>query len=173
MKDSFKFIIDIFEKITKDILAAVYQQFGFSILLAILFMFLYLYAKEHGWKSALCKWWDAFKKDAAFRKIFIFVFYVAMILFKTLLNRDMWMNPLSKVMGEWELSAESIENILLFIPFAVLLLWTFHDKLLGETHKLKMMVWETDKDCVSVFIVDRICTTVFAVRNVSVFRFVL
>ena len=77
----------------------------------------------------------------AFRRTFFLAFYTAMILFRTLINRNLWLNPLSDVMGGWflhndkgELSTEAIENLMLFIPFVVLLLWAFRDKLLEENH---------------------------------------
>ena len=47
-----------------------------------------------------------------------------MILFRTLLKRNMWANPVSNVIGIWrlhnekgELTAECLENLALFIPF--------------------------------------------------------
>lgn len=50
-----------------------------------------------------------------------------MILFRTLLNRNLWMNPLSNVMGGWgiwkmvngeqKLTTECIENVIMMIPF--------------------------------------------------------
>ena len=59
----------------------------------------------------------------------------------------MWTNPLSKVLGNWtiynekgELTTESIENIMLLLPFMVLLLWTFKDKLMVKVN-LKNAVW--------------------------------
>ena len=62
-----------------------------------------------------------------------------MILFRTLLNRDIWMNPLHNVIGIWglynnegKITTEVLENIVLFIPFSFLLLWTYGDKILGS-----------------------------------------
>ena len=37
--------------------------------------------------------------DSFFRKLFVLAFYTAMLLFRTLLNRDIWANPLSDVIG--------------------------------------------------------------------------
>lgn len=120
-------------------MTALYQPFFFSVLLSVLFMFLFIYAKEHGWKTVFLKWWNSFKTESSFRRIFALTFYTVMILFRTLLNRDMWANPLSNVMGNWwiynakgEITTEPIENLILFIPFAVLLLWAFRDKLLSK-----------------------------------------
>ena len=47
---------DIIQMIITNVLTALYQPFGFSIILAVLFMFFYLFVVEHGWKSACRKW---------------------------------------------------------------------------------------------------------------------
>lgn len=63
-----------------------------------------------------------------------------MILFRTLLNRNLWLNPLSDVMGGWgiwkvasdetkELTTECFENIILMFPFTSVLMWTMKEKL--------------------------------------------
>lgn len=51
----------------------------------------------------------------------------------------MWANPVSDVMGGWtlynskgELTAESIENLILTIPFTVLLFWSLKDRVLEK-----------------------------------------
>ena len=81
---------DIIKMIVTNVLTALYQPFGFSIILAILFMFFYLFTTEHGWKAAWRKWIDAFKSKSEFRRVFLLAFYTALILFRTLLNRDLW-----------------------------------------------------------------------------------
>lgn len=55
-----------------------------------------------------------------------------MILFRILLNRSIWANPLSNVIGIWGLydkkgktTTEVTENLILFIPFIVFLMWPF------------------------------------------------
>lgn len=70
-----------------------------------------------------------------------------MILFRTLLNRNMWANPVSNVLGSWtlynekgELTTEAIENVMLMLPFITLLLWTFQEKLLKQV-SLSRTVW--------------------------------
>lgn len=144
--------MDILKNIIANVLTALYQPFGFSIILTVLFMFLYLYAKEHGWREVFRKWWNAFKEDSTFRRVLILVFYTTMILFRTLLNRNMWANPLSNVIGVWglhdkegKLTTEVIENLILFIPFATLLMWTFKDKLLNDKDDLKSVLYQSMK----------------------------
>lgn len=127
------------EQIFKNILTVVYEQTGFAFVLAVLFMFFYLYAKEHGWRVALKKWWQFFCSSYKFRRMLIFAFYLAMLLFRTLFNRDMWKNPLSDLMGGWglynanrELTTESFENVILFIPVIVLIYWNFLEEIFKE-----------------------------------------
>ena len=135
--------IDLFGKILTNILTALYEPFGFSLLLSFLAMFLYLYAYEptaagKGWKSAIVTWYQKFKESAFFRKLFLLVFVTSMILFRTLLNRNLWMNPLSNVMGGWgiwrivngeqTLTTECIENVIMMITFTSIGMWTFREK---------------------------------------------
>ena len=125
-------IIKAFSKILTNILTALYEPFGFSFLLSFLAMFFYLHAYESqdagkGWKSAMVTWYQKFKESVFFRKLFLLTFVTSMILFRTLLNRNLWMNPLSDVMGGWgiwetvngeqKLTTECIENVIMMVPF--------------------------------------------------------
>ena len=132
-------MLDIISKILTSVLTSLYQPFWFSLLAAGLFLFLYLYAAEHGWKTAFRTWLNTFKTSSGFRKLFFLSFYTMMILMRTLLNRNMWANPVSNVLGSWglynkdgELTTEAIENVMLMLPFITLLLWTFREKLLKQ-----------------------------------------
>ena len=70
-------------------------------------------------------WYQKFKESVFFRKLFLLFFVTSMILFRTLLNRNLWMNPLSKVMGGWgiwetvngeqKLTTECIENVIMMV----------------------------------------------------------
>ena len=73
-----------------------------------------------------------------------------MILFRTILNRDIWFDPLGDIMGKWglhnadgTLCTEPIENFMLFMPFAVLLLWAFKDEILGSDVRLGKVLWKS------------------------------
>ena len=136
--------IDLFGKILTNILTALYEPFGFSLLLSFLAMFFYLYAYESigtgkGWKIAMMTWYQKFKEDVFFRKLFFLAFVTSMILFRTLLNRNLWLNPLSDVMGGWgiwetvngeqKLTTECIENIIMMVPFSSVAMWTFGEKI--------------------------------------------
>lgn len=83
-----------------------HEPFGFSLLLSFLAMFFYLYAYEpihagKGWKSAMVTWYQKFKESGFFRKLFFLAFVTSLVLFRTLLNRSQWMNPLADIMGGW------------------------------------------------------------------------
>lgn len=122
-------------KIIENIARTVYQQFGAALLFSIFFMAAYLYIRKIGWLGVAEQWIETFRRDGQFRKMFCFVFYTMMILLRTLLSRRIWPNPLEKVIGELRIYAdgvwytESVENMLMFVPFTILLLWTYGDKL--------------------------------------------
>lgn len=102
-------------------------------------MFFYLYAKEHGWRNAVYYWLTELKKSSFFRRLFCLVFFVMLMLMRTLLNRNMWANPLSDIMGGWtlydengELTTEAIENVMLMLPYTALLMWVLKCKTLKK-----------------------------------------
>ena len=145
-------MISVIGKILTNILTALYQPFGFSLLLSFFAMFFYLYAYHptdagKGWKSAIVAWIEVFKKNSRFRKLFALAFVTSMILFRTLLNRNLWMNPLSNVMGGWgiwetvngekQLTTECIENVILMTPFTGMVMWTFDVE--------KRVIWKSTK----------------------------
>ena len=149
--------IEILSKILINILTAFYESFGFSILLSFLAMFFYLYAcvpadAGKGWKSAIVTWYKEFKESVFFRKLFLLAFVTSLILFRTLLNRNLWMNPLSKVMGGWgiwetvngeqKLTTECIENVIMMVPFSAVVMWTFQKKV---GNGWKNIVWQSGR----------------------------
>ena len=99
-------VFEVLAKILRNILTALYEPFGFSLLLSFLAMFFYLYAYEpqeagKGWKSAIVTWYQKFKESVFFRELFFLAFVTSLVLFRTLLNRSQWMNPLADIMGGW------------------------------------------------------------------------
>ena len=150
-------MMKVFSKILTNILTAFYEPFGFSILLSFLAMFFYLYAYEpteagKGWKSAIITWYKKFKESMFFRKVWLLAFVSSLILFRTLLNRNLWMNPLSNVIGGWgiwetvngerKLTTECIENVIMMVPFSSVVLWTFQEKV-GSSWK--KVLWQSGK----------------------------
>lgn len=149
--------LEILSKILINILTAFYESFGFSILLSFLAMFFYLYAcvpvdAGKGWKGAIVTWYKEFKASVFFRKLFLLAFVTSLILFRTLLNRNLWMNPLSKVMGGWgiwetvngeqRLTTECIENVIMMVPFSAVVMWTFQKK---AGNGWKNIVWQSGR----------------------------
>lgn len=149
--------IEILSKILINILTAFYESFGFSILLSFLAMFFYLYAcvpvdAGKGWKGAIVTWYKEFKESVFFRKLFLLAFVTSLILFRTLLNRNLWMNPLSKVMGGWgiwetvngeqKLTTECIENVIMMVPFSAVVMWTFQKK---AGNGWKNILWQSGR----------------------------
>ena len=149
--------IDVLGKILTNILTALYEPFGFSLLLSFLAMFFYLYAYApqdtgKGWKSAVVTWYQKFKESVFFRRLFLLAFVTSLILFRTLLNRNLWMNPLSDVVGGWgiwetvngeqKLTTECIENVIMMVPFSSVVMWTFEEKI-GKGWK--KILWQSGK----------------------------
>lgn len=123
------------ENVMINVLKSLYMHLGASVLLAFLFMFYYMYLRRYGINGAFNKWLYKFKSDSDFRRTFFLVFYGAMILFRTLLCRSVYNNPVSNVIGIWglhdkegKLNTESLENLILFVPFSFLLFYTFRDR---------------------------------------------
>ena len=149
--------LEILSKILINILSAFYESFGFSLLLSFLAMFFYLYAcvpvdAGKGWKGAIVTWYKEFKESVFFRKLFLLAFVTSLILFRTLLNRNLWMNPLSKVMGGWgiwetvngeqKLTTECIENVIMMVPFSAVVMWTFQKR---AGNGWKNIVWQSGR----------------------------
>ena len=145
-------MLEVIKKIITNVLIALYQPFNFAVLMTIMVMFLYLYAKEYGWKKVVNHWLNTFKTDEHFRHVFLLAFYTIMILFRTLLNRNMWVNPVSNVLGVWglytdegQMTTETLENLALFIPFTILLLWSYKERIVGKTVNFLTILWQSVK----------------------------
>ena len=141
--------MNIVKSIITNVLTALYQPFWFSIILSVLIMF--LYKKYPSVREAAKDWISWFKSDSTFRRTFLLAFYTVMILFRTLLNRNMGLNPVSDVIGTWglynakgELTTECIENLALFIPFTILLLWVAKARILKRM-TIGSVLWNSTK----------------------------
>ncbi|MBP5772770.1 MAG: VanZ family protein [Eubacterium sp.] len=124
-------------KIISDVLRSIYQPFIFAIALSVAMLFFVLYLDKCKGEGTKEKVKNAFKdlkekflSSARFRRFFYFDFFAVMVLFKTLLLRQMWINPLTNVVGVWGLydkhgkfTTESVENFVLFIPLVFFLLF--------------------------------------------------
>ena len=141
-------MITILTKIFTNIVTTIYQYIWFALLAAVLFMFLYLFAGEHGWKESFKVWLGSFRRRSAFRRVFLLALYMILVLFRTLLNRELWLNPLSDIFGGWGLytengvfTTEAIENFLLLLPFILLLFWAKGSYVYGKRDRCLSMVW--------------------------------
>ena len=105
-----------------------------------------------GWKNAIVTWYQKFKESVFFRRLFFLAFVTSLILFRTLLNRQLWMNPLFDVMGGWgiwetvngeqKLTTECIENVIMMVPFTSMVIWTFQEKVGSSWKKI---LWYSGK----------------------------
>lgn len=127
----------IVDRICVNIISALYQYLFVSIVMAALFMLLYMECKKIGLKAVFYNWINEFKKSKEYRRIYALAVYTCLILFRTIFCRQIWGNPIGDVLGNWSLhfsdgtlSIELIENIFLFIPFSMLVLWALEDKIL-------------------------------------------
>lgn len=76
---------------------------------------------------------EFWKSDSTFRKKYLLFFYSVLVMFRTLLNRNLWLNPLSKIMdnlywfeynsnkGLMDFNPEPVENIFMFIPLIIII----------------------------------------------------
>ena len=86
------------KSILTNILTALYHPFWFAVILSVFILFFYLYAYKpdnagKGMKQVCIAWILNFKQSPFFRRLFCLVFFTVMILFQTLLNRNLWANP--------------------------------------------------------------------------------
>ena len=99
-------LIELLKKIITNVLTALYQPFWFAVILTVFLLFFNLYTYKpietgKGIRAAFRAWWQEFRTSLFFRKLFLLTFFTVMILFQTLINRNMWINPLSDIMGGW------------------------------------------------------------------------
>ncbi len=144
------------EKIITNILKSIYQPFLFAIVISFLIVFVSMYLEKYQgmeWKAqlkrALLDWKTKFVRSKKTRRIFYFSFITTLILFKTLFSREMWLNPLTDVLGVWGLykkngqfTTEIFENILLFIPF-VLFFFLFLETTTKRTFRFLKIIGES------------------------------
>lgn len=90
-------MIDIIRSVISSVLLGIYQPCWFALITVVLFMFYYLYATDkelagQGTKEAFKTWIVHFKMSKLFRRLFLLAFYTSLIVFRTLFNRNMWLN---------------------------------------------------------------------------------
>lgn len=125
---------EMLKRVLTDVLTALYEPFWFALLSAFLLSIAYMYCYEpdgagKGFKTMIASWVGKFTKDIHFRELFIWFLLTVIILFRTMINRTLWANPLSNVMGGWKfvddygnIMVDSTENIIMLIPWTWLLI---------------------------------------------------
>lgn len=152
--------MQVFTKILFNILLTLYQIFWFSLVLTVFVMFLYLYIHTDNsniktWKDAVKAWINTFRTNKIFRQRSYLTLYTTLILFRTLFNRELWINPLYDVWGSWWLyrydqgtgeiifTTECFENMILFFPYTLLMLLNYKVKLIGDGSSKKYIILKT------------------------------
>lgn len=146
-------MFDFFRRIIINFLQALYQPFLFALILSVFVLFFMLYLEKYDHnsfkeriKNAVRDLKNKLVSSAKYRRLFYFIFCLVMVLFKTLLNRKMWENPVSNVMGVWGFTdkdgvftTEIVENTVLFIPLIVFLFFFLETTSKKTTKFLKVM----------------------------------
>ena len=123
-----------FVNVIVDVLSVIYQTAGAACLLAVLIMCVYMLGRKQGVGPVARAWVYQFRQSSWFRRHFFLIFYTCMMLFRTILCRSVWGNPLENVLGIWGLHhdgkiyTENFENLILFMPFIMLLFWAREEK---------------------------------------------
>lgn len=111
-----------------NVLGVLYQSCGASLVIAVLFMSVYMQVKKKGTEAVIRTWIQEFRTSRQFRREFLLVFYGCLVLFRTLFCRTIWGNPLDSVLGIWGLHkadgsiyTENMENLIMFLPLLPLL----------------------------------------------------
>ena len=132
MNEEIKIVFD-------DILISLHEACVFSVVMSILCTTIYMIIKECGTKDLIIKWKQKEKKYHLL--LMVLCFYISLMLFRTLFNRDAWFNPFSNIIGVWgihdldgNITTEAIENIILFVPFSILLSSFFELKKMNMTN---------------------------------------
>ena len=114
-------IISYMEVILKDLFTMIYQYAGITIIVTMLFMFMWKQAEKTSWREIYKNLMVQFK-DKVWKKRFIAILYIVFVLQRTLFNRSPWGEPLGNIIGPWGFivngmpNYEMFENIMLFIP---------------------------------------------------------
>lgn len=121
--------------IIEHIISAITQPLLFAIAFSYMTMYFYLFAFRkcetgNGLRYALSIWRRSFIQDRKFRILFLYILYITVVIFRTVLNREGWENPFDSVMeGLWIVmihpyvegpifNIQAIENIIMFVPFS-------------------------------------------------------
>lgn len=122
-----------------EILGLLRHSMVFCLFISITSMYFYLVINENvetgiGIKNAINLWLRFFKSSKWFRIVFFLIYSLAVVVFKTLIYREIRLNHFSHFVGHWWLyrydqvkeciifNDEAFKNILLLIPSNLLFL---------------------------------------------------
>lgn len=119
------------------ILNELYQHAGETILFAVLCLFCIQKIEEDGLKNTILKTLSRLKLDRVFRIEGYTALYVSFLALETVLGRKRLDDPLVNVIGNWSIkNFDNAENILLFVPFGILLYWHLKQRQGGGNIKI-------------------------------------
>ena len=105
-----------------------FRYIGATIITSFLFVFFYMYVRRLGIRKTFALWFLRIRKDKHFRLVLALAICVFFILFNTVFCRRIIENPLANALGTFVLvdfngrvNIDGISNILLFIPYGVVL----------------------------------------------------
>lgn len=120
-------------QILSDILMNIYTYCPVSFLLAILTSIILVIVNSKGIDFL----YELIAKNIRKSKLIkqtIFLFFIYLILNRTVLGRNAWVNPWSDVLGKWSifmddgsLNIDFIENMMLFVPLGFMYNLTYND----------------------------------------------
>ena len=142
------------KRIISNVLKSLYQSFFFAVIVSVLVLFFVLYCERYTnyniigkIKCAFIDLKNRFVNSKRIRRMSYLIFFISMIMFKTLLLREMWTNPISDVLGVWgfhrtngEFTTEIVENVVLFIPL-IFFLFFFLETTSKKTSKFFAVMW--------------------------------
>lgn len=118
----------------KDIVIVFFQYITPSVIFAVLAVVAMNYIKRIGWKAMVKECFDEIFRNRITLKRFLFFIYGYFVIDYTLLSREyIYTTPWGEIMEGWwietnaygQVSFESIENIIFFIPYIFLLFMAF------------------------------------------------
>lgn len=117
-----------------------------ALLFSVFFTVVYVLLGYEGKKSFFKQLADTFRKDREFQRFFVLVYFFFLLICKTLLCRiGMGLEPLGSIMNGWLFTgnkylnppSQSIENIIMLMPYPVLIYWNYHDEIFHGNFTLK------------------------------------
>lgn len=123
-------------------IAEIYDELPFGIVFGVLFMFFYRFQKQVGLKKSLSIWCTRVMTEKKFRGTFFMAFYVALVLFRTILTREFRGNTFQYFFTGWGFPSasekeqmEAIQNVFLLFPFFFMLFY-YHGEEIWKDRKL-------------------------------------